>query len=104
MRAFNQIYRGETIRLEFHEFKDCTFEHCKLMYGGYGPLTLTGCHFNECKWIFVDAAANTMKLLTELYHSGGKEVVEEAFENIREGELPSMENGADTTREHREED
>ena len=49
---------------------------------------LIDCEFFECAWSFDDAAARTVAFMKAMYHggdSGGKELIEGTFRNIRGG-------------------
>ena len=75
-----------TLTPDFASYENCRFEHCALVYSGYGPISMSGCSFVEVKWVFVDAAQNTLQFLTAMYHSGsegGRQLVEQTFNNIR---------------------
>ncbi len=87
----NHKFENTDVRLDGNKYINCTFKRCHLIYGAKGVVTLDGCSFHECKWSFVDAAAMTINFMAGLYHgtgTGGKDLVEKTFENIRKGRLP----------------
>jgi phage FluMu protein Com len=71
------------VRLDFHDFSNCVFSRCTFVYGGFGPVSLSSCRFDECKWTFADAAGNTLAFLALLYRSGVIDLVEATFQSIR---------------------
>ena len=87
-----EIYRSKfentRVRLDGNQYKECTFVNSTLEYGGAGPVGLVGCVFDRVQWVFVEAAANTVRFLQALYHAdeaggGGKTLIEKTFEEIR---------------------
>ena len=92
MKISNQSFRKMDIRLDFAEFENCTFEDCKMVYSGYGPVSMVGNTFVNVTWFFADAAQNTIGFLTSVYHGGGdggRRLVEATIENIRAGKYIS---------------
>jgi hypothetical protein len=86
LRVQNRVFSHEMIRLDFASYENCRFEHCTLVYSGYGPISMSGCSFIEVKWVFADAAENTLRFLTAMYHGGdegGRQLVEQTFNSIR---------------------
>lgn len=79
-RTFGQ----EPVVLDFHEFRNCRFDHSTLIYMGYGQVGLIGCTFINSHWTFEGPAANTMKFMEQMYkHGAGSEkLVEGVFELI----------------------
>lgn len=88
MKIKDKEFRNEEVRLDDAEFENCSFDRCTLIYGGSGPVSLVGSSFNNVKWVFADAAQNTLQFMTSLYHGageGGRLLVEDTFQNIRRG-------------------
>jgi DNA-directed RNA polymerase subunit RPC12/RpoP len=86
IRVQNRVFSHEIIRLDFASYENCRFEHCTLIYSGYGPISMSGCSFGDVKWIFADAAENVLRFLTAMYHGGGeggRQLVEQTFNTIR---------------------
>ena len=86
IRVQNRVFSHETLRLDFASYENCRFEHCILVYSGYGPVSMSGCSFIGVEWVFADAAEHALRFLTAMYHSGsegGRHLVEQTFNNIR---------------------
>src|SRR2546428_1222976 len=66
----NNMFVGQRVLLDGHEFRGNTFTNCVLVYGG-GPLQLTDNVLNNVRWEFVDAAARTIALLASFFQAGG---------------------------------
>jgi hypothetical protein len=91
MKIKDQTFRNEEIHMDFNHFTNCIFIECSLIYHGYGPIGMDGCSFTNVRWIFSDAAKNTVGFMTALYAGageGGKKLIEATFENIKKGQLP----------------
>ena len=91
MKAEKSTFSNQEIRLDGEEFVACHFDNCTMLYGGTRQVKLDGCSFNDVKWQFVDASANTLQFMTALYHGageGGRKLIEQTFENIKRGTLP----------------
>jgi hypothetical protein len=82
-------FDGKDITLGANTFTGCTFRNCRVVFDGTPGLKLRANKFKEnIQWVFDNHAANTILFLTMLYHSegkGGREIVENTFENIRRG-------------------
>ena len=53
--------------------------------GGTIPV-VTGCHFDDCRWQFEDAAERTLVFLRAMFHglgTGGRQLVESTLNQIR---------------------
>ena len=82
----NNTYTNTKVLLDGKIFENCTFKDCTLEYSGTGTVELTGCNFENSKWVFTGAAGNTLNFLHGLYHGmgeGGKKLVEDTFNNIK---------------------
>ena len=87
-RYINSEFKGTPVRLDYNDFQNCRFENCTMIYGGAGPVSMTGCTFKNVSWAFVDAAQNTLQFMTAMYHGsgeGGKELIENIFKLIKQG-------------------
>ncbi len=92
MKFVKQTFLEQAVDLDFNLFEDCKFERCKLVYRGFGTVSLAGCSFTEVEWMFTDAAGNTVNFMRGLYHGageGGRELIDKTFENIRKGSAPT---------------
>ena len=77
---------GVTQELDGKEFDGCTFHDCTLVYSGGDPPTIRNCNFGNCRWEFRSAADRTIGFMRALYHGmgeGGRQLVEQTFENIK---------------------
>jgi hypothetical protein len=86
-RIENQTFEDQTVRLDGNQYSQCKFRRCVLQYGGSEIPELENCEFHECSWSFTEAAARTVQFMTALYHGagqGGRELIEQTFENIRQ--------------------
>lgn len=88
MKYQSRVFKNQNIELDSNEFINCKFEDCRMIYGAKGLVTLKGCDFINVKWVFTDAAGDTIQFLTDLYHRGMQQIVEQTFENIRKGTAP----------------
>lgn len=87
MRIKNQEFNNETIKLDDNSFDHCTFNNCKMIYSGTGPVNLSNSTISNAEWTFEGPAANTMtflKVITEGLGDGGKELLLNSFEGLRE--------------------
>lgn len=88
MRYEKQTFSNVIVELDEHEFVGCHFEDTELIYNGFQPPVLYGCSFVRVSWTFANAAENTLRFMASLYRSAGEEgrqLIEETFENIRQG-------------------
>ena len=86
MKIHEQNFEHETIDLDFNDFDACKFNNCVMQIHGFGSFTFANCEFSDdCRFEFADRSRNTLKVLTELYHGGFKNIVEDIFETIRSG-------------------
>ena len=86
MAVFQDINKeNETVLLDGHEFTNCKFQNCKMVYGGGEMPKLQHCHFAGCSWQLDEAAKRTVLFLRSIYHSGpgGHDLVEETLKHIR---------------------
>lgn len=91
MRYEGEEFVGREVEMDGQQFVGCEFQRCVLAFTGEPNslgdrgLMLVGSHLEESTWDFRGAAAMTMCLLRELYHSGpgGRATVEGLFRDIR---------------------
>jgi hypothetical protein len=80
---------GEDVLLDGNVFSGCTFHDCRIVYEATAPFSLTACSFKEnVEWAFSGAASLTLQFLALLYNEAGeagRNLVEEAFKQIRSG-------------------
>ena len=86
MNYDNRTFRDESVELTGNRFHGCTFERCKLVYRGDISPTFHDNQFIDSVFMFADSAMRTIYFLSNIYHAGpgGREVVEETFQRIRE--------------------
>ena len=86
-----KVYTDETVTIDNNEYIMCTFNDCEIVYAATGHVGLQSCVFNNVKWRFTGAAANTIAFLTGLYQgagASGQQLIERTFDNIRKGKHP----------------
>lgn len=91
---YNETFEGATLHLDGHDWRNCTFRSCTLIYSG-GPLQFRDNRLFACRHQLGDAASRTLAFLTMIYHQGAKELVEHTFSNIRRGNHPNPPDAAD---------
>ncbi|HEV3117321.1 MAG TPA: hypothetical protein VGY58_09725 [Gemmataceae bacterium] len=81
----DQKLANETVVLDGHEFVNCEFDGCRMVYRGGEMPKLQHCHFARCTWHLEEAAQRSVLFLRSVYHSGpgGRELVEETLRHIR---------------------
>ncbi|MDA1073918.1 MAG: hypothetical protein O3A63_04040 [Proteobacteria bacterium] len=81
----NETFRDTRIELHGKSFHNCTFKNCELVFDGDRPPTFQDNTFVDTVFVFTGAATRTLYLLSNIYHAGngGKQVVEQTFEDIR---------------------
>jgi len=93
MRYEEKTFKNEELRLDGNEYANCSFASCSLFYGGSDAVAFSNCRFDQCQWAFVDSASNTLRFMAGLYHGlgqGGRDLIEQLFENIRKSPPPGM--------------
>ena len=93
MQQTNKIFRDQRVELTGSRFHGCTFENCELVYRGDPSPTFQDNEFIDSTFVFKDAAIRTLYFLSNMYHSGkgGKEIVEQTFEDIRNRAIHGVE-------------
>lgn len=88
MAIDGQDFIEQSVILDFHEFNNCTFKKCTLIFHGYGPVGLVGCEFSDCKWTFSGPASATLNFMAHLYKNGkgADKIIEDTFDNILRGQ------------------
>jgi hypothetical protein len=77
----DKTFTGASVELDNHEFRNCTFRDCKLVYAGGPPPTLDTCDFGNSQFNFHGPAANTIAFLKAMTtpRSGMQLLVREIF-------------------------
>ena len=70
MRYVDKEFRGETIALDGNSFVRCTIVDCMLTYSGRTDINLTDCNIGSNEFAYDGRAANTIRTLQALAHSG----------------------------------
>ena len=85
----DQTFENDRIELHGKTFHRCTFVNCELVYDGDRSPTFSDNTFVDTVFVFAGPAVRTLYLLGNLYRagSGGHEVVDRFFDDIREGEI-----------------
>jgi len=80
-----QTFENQHVVLDAHEYTNCTFRHCVLVYNGTEELSLTNCRFDEVEWEFGGPAARVLSFLHVTYQSSkdGEEFVRAIFRNFK---------------------
>ncbi|MDC9727999.1 MAG: hypothetical protein PSN04_01560 [Methyloprofundus sp.] len=87
----SNTYSGVRVSLDNQSYEKCIFTNCTIEYAGTGPISLSGCSFNNCQWLFTGDAQNTLNFMQVMYHQMGgfgKSMIEATFENIKQGVAP----------------
>lgn len=87
MHIHKYPFEDQDIVLDFHEFKECKFKNCNMIFHGYGPVGLVGCEFLNCRWTFSGPASATLNFMAHMCKngSGAEKIIEETFNNILKG-------------------
>jgi hypothetical protein len=88
MKHTNENFTNRALRLDGEEFHNCSFQNCTLEIGGAAEIVLDTCTFTTCRWVFVEAAATTLAIISRLYAGLAKDgdaLIEQLFGYIRAG-------------------
>ena len=83
LSAHDATFADTVIDLDGSSYTGCSFERCRIRYGGGDLKVLSVNRFNHCNFEFVGPAQNTLAFLKGLYHGGGKDLVETILTDIR---------------------
>ena len=81
----DQSFANERVVLDGKHFEDCTFDTCTLVYGGGRPPNFVRCDFAAPRFVFEDAAQNTIQLMSAIYGGIDERIIEKTFDEIRKG-------------------
>lgn len=86
-RVEGQVFENVPVRLDNHEYLNCTFRRCQMMYGATGKVALGNNIFDGCTWMFDGAASLTVGFMTAMYAqgAGGRELIDHTIDAIRRG-------------------
>ncbi|MBE0448370.1 MAG: hypothetical protein IBX64_09790 [Actinobacteria bacterium] len=85
MRYQNTSFRDTEVELDGHEFINCTFEDCTVIFRGKGPVVFDNNTFRNVDWLFSDCAALTLQFLGGIYTGmgeGGRKLIEITLKNF----------------------
>ena len=82
-------FSSERVVLDGTHFEDCTFDTCTLVYGGGRPPHFVRCDFAAPRFVFEDAAQNTIQLMSAIYGGIDERIIEKTFDEIRKGFGPA---------------
>lgn len=93
----DETFVQERIQLGGNQFRNCTFQECRLVYDGSAGVRIEDCDFDETRVELVEQAGNTLSFLQNVYHGlgeDGQKVVENFFHHVRQGQIgqPDPEN------------
>lgn len=83
MKFHLKDFREERVEIDGNTYERCTFTKCDMVFSGKSIPTLVDNAFSECNWKFEGAAEATIIFMRQLYHGGGKDLIEVTFQNIR---------------------
>ncbi len=94
----DNTYVGVKISLDNQIYKNCSFTNCVIEYSGNGTISLTGCRFDNCQWLFSGPAQNTINFMQMMYHNMGdfgRKMIEATFDNIRNNSTGAIDDRKD---------
>lgn len=82
----DQTIENQQIILDGNDYTGCTIRNCRIVYLGVQSFHAAACQFDGCAWAFDGPAARTIDFLKAMYRQEGmREVIEQTFDNIRNG-------------------
>jgi hypothetical protein len=90
MNIVGRRFQNERVEVDGLVFERCVFDRCHIVFRATEYVQFLDCTFNNCDWVFSDAADLTLVYLSALYRGLGKEgqdLVETIFQQIRSGTL-----------------
>lgn len=84
----NKHIFDKNVLVDENHYIDCRFTRCRIIFTGKGPVRFDRCTFEECDWVFDDAAEETIQYLAAIYNgmgASGRDMVEGIFDSIRRG-------------------
>jgi len=80
-----QNFASERVVLDGRHFEDCGFDTCTLVYRGGVPPNFVRCDFAAPRFVFEEAAQNTVQLMSAIYNGIDERIIEKTFDEIRKG-------------------
>jgi hypothetical protein len=97
-RYTETTFERQDVLLDGTGFSNCTFRRCRMIYTGEAVPRFEACDVEDrVELVLSGPAANTMKLLSLLYHaggSGGRETVERVVDQLIGGHFQPDGDGA----------
>lgn len=93
MEHRDEAFVDEEIHLGEDHYVDCSFEACRLLYDGSPGVRIQNCSFEDTRLELTGQAGNTLSFLQNIYHGFGEDgraVVENLFDQIREGRIGTV--------------
>jgi len=84
-QVLNQQFVGERVVLDGKHFEDCRFENCDLVYKGGVPPNFVRTDFAAPRFVFEEAAQNTVQLMSAIHNGIDERIIEKTFDEIRKG-------------------
>ncbi|PSQ83983.1 MAG: hypothetical protein BRD30_12290 [Bacteroidetes bacterium QH_2_63_10] len=78
-------YSSERVVIDEKHFEDCSFDTCTLVYQGGVPPNFVRCDFAAPRFVFEEAAQNTIQLMSAIYSGIDERIIEKTFDEIRKG-------------------
>jgi hypothetical protein len=78
-------YTSERIVIDKKHFEDCSFDTCTLIYQGDAPPHFVRCDFAAPRFVFEEAAQNTIQFMSAIYNGIDERIIEKTFDEIRKG-------------------
>lgn len=75
-------YNHQTVALDGETFSNCSFQSCRLVFGGAAAPTFEDCQFVDCEWKFEGSAAETMACLKLMWNAGAKPAVQTMIKDV----------------------
>ena len=83
--VLGESFASERIVIDEKHFEDCSFETCTLVYRGGIPPNFVQCDFAAPRFVFEEAAQNTIQLMSAIYDGIDERIIEKTFDEIRKG-------------------
>ena len=85
--AKDRTFEDVNITLDGAHLTGCIVKKCKVHYNGGEIPTLAKTSFQDCKFLFGDAAERTLRFLSHMYRSGNQKTIDGLFELLRNDRL-----------------
>ena len=88
----DETFVDKRILLDGCRFERCQFTRCELVFKGGETPELAGNRFDDCRFLFADAAERTLGFMAAMYNGmgfEGRRILEITFDSIRRGALPT---------------